>query len=198
MTLDANTLIARRIAELPPYLFARLDALRAEKAAAGVDVIPVSIGDPDLPTPEPVVERLREPRGEGVRLDSALYEGYEVSPYYEPMMAKLIVWADDRAAAIDRMRRALDEFDTEGLVNNTALVRRVLDRSLFVEARHDNTFLEEVLRAPVSDGGGKELIAALAVAMALAEDKAERTEPGKWKMYGRRAAMVSRLSGGAF
>ncbi len=63
MTLDTNNLIARRIAELPPYLFARLDALRAEKAATGVDVIPVSIGDPDLPTPEPVVERLREAAG---------------------------------------------------------------------------------------------------------------------------------------
>lgn len=63
MTLDTKNLIARRIAELPPYLFARLDALRAEKAATGVDVIPVSIGDPDLPTPEPVVERLREAAG---------------------------------------------------------------------------------------------------------------------------------------
>ena len=145
-----------------------------------------------------VVERLREPSGEGVRLDSALYEGYEVSPYYEPMMAKLIVWADDRAGAINRMREALDEFDTEGLVNNTALVRRVLDRSLFVEGSHDNTFLEEMLRAPVSDAGGKELIAALVVAMTLAADKAERAAPGKWKMYGRRAAMVSRLAGGAF
>ena len=63
MTLDTNRLIARRIAELPPYLFARLDALRAEKAATGVDVIPVSIGDPDLPTPDPVVGRLREVAG---------------------------------------------------------------------------------------------------------------------------------------
>ena len=145
-----------------------------------------------------VVERLREPKGDSVRLDSALYEGYAVSPYYEPMMAKLIVWADDRPAAIDRLRQALDEFDTEGVVNNTALVRRALDRTLFVEARHDNTFLEELLRTPASDGGGKELIAALALAMALATDKAERAAPGKWKMYGRRAAMVSRLAGGAF
>ncbi len=61
--METQRLIARRIAELPPYLFARLDALRAEKAAAGVDVIPVSIGDPDLPTPEPVVERLRQAAG---------------------------------------------------------------------------------------------------------------------------------------
>ena len=63
MTLQNQSLIARRIAELPPYLFARLDALRAEKAATGVDVIPVSIGDPDLPTPDPVVERLRAAAG---------------------------------------------------------------------------------------------------------------------------------------
>ncbi len=63
MTLQRSRLLARRIAELPPYLFARLDALRAEKVAQGVDVIPVSIGDPDLPTPAPVVERLREAAG---------------------------------------------------------------------------------------------------------------------------------------
>ncbi len=60
MSINRENLLARRIAELPPYLFARLDALRAQKAAQGVDVIPVSIGDPDLPTPPAVVERLRE------------------------------------------------------------------------------------------------------------------------------------------
>ena len=60
MSINLENLLARRIAELPPYLFARLDALRAQKAAQGVDVIPVSIGDPDLPTPSAVVDRLRE------------------------------------------------------------------------------------------------------------------------------------------
>ncbi len=60
MSINPENLLAQRIAELPPYLFARLDALRAQKAAQGVDVIPVSIGDPDLPTPSTVVDRLRE------------------------------------------------------------------------------------------------------------------------------------------
>jgi acetyl-CoA carboxylase, biotin carboxylase subunit len=61
------------------------------------------------------VQRLMLPSGPGVRLDSTVYEGYEVSLFYDPMIAKLITWGEDRPQAIRRMQRALDEFQIFGL-----------------------------------------------------------------------------------
>ena len=170
-------------------------ALRSKGAAIEARIYPE---DPEtlLPT-YGVVERLEEPAGDGVRVDSALFDGYEVSAYYEPLMAKLIVWADDRAAAIAKMRAALGALRTEGVVNNTPLVSRVLATSTFGEAQHHNAFLEELLRQPHSTVGGKELIATIALAMALAQERAETRAPSRWRMYGRRAAMVARLGSGA-
>jgi acetyl-CoA/propionyl-CoA carboxylase biotin carboxyl carrier protein len=61
------------------------------------------------------IGRYREPRGPGVRVDSGVGEGGEVSPMYDPMVAKLIVWDADRAQATQRMKRALEEYEIEGL-----------------------------------------------------------------------------------
>jgi acetyl-CoA/propionyl-CoA carboxylase biotin carboxyl carrier protein len=61
------------------------------------------------------IGRYREPAGPGVRVDSGVEEGMEVSPMYDPMVAKLIVWDADRAQATSRMLRALGEFEIEGL-----------------------------------------------------------------------------------
>ena len=61
------------------------------------------------------VSRSLAPTGPGVRLDSAVYDGYEVSLYYDPMIAKLITWGDDRAQAIARMQRALSEYQVFGI-----------------------------------------------------------------------------------
>jgi acetyl-CoA carboxylase biotin carboxylase subunit len=61
------------------------------------------------------VSSLRVPGGPGTRFDTMLYPGYEVPPFYDSLLGKLIVWDEDRAAAIRRMRRALDELDVGGL-----------------------------------------------------------------------------------
>ncbi len=65
-----------------------------------------------------VVERYLAPGGPGVRMDSHLYAGYEVPPFYDSLLGKLIVWGPDRAAAIERARAALDELVIDGLVTN--------------------------------------------------------------------------------
>jgi acetyl-CoA carboxylase biotin carboxylase subunit len=151
--------------------------------------------DPDtmLPT-HGVVERLREPAGDYVRADSALYEGYEVLPHYEPMMAKLVVWGEDRDAAIARMKQAVMDYEIEGVVTNQPLVARVLSHSAFAKARYHNGFLEQLLSEPTL-GSGKELVAALAVAMALVQDREDAAQPSRWKLYGRRHSMLARLNG---
>ena len=139
------------------------------------------------------VEKLAEPSGYDVRVDSALYRGYEVLPHYEPLMAKLIVRGKDRDAAIARLQKALDDYVIEGVVTNIPLVSRVLARRRFTSASYATGLLDEMLEQP-SGATGKEHIAAIAVAMALRQNEALSEMPSKWKMHGRRALMVNRLS----
>ena len=141
------------------------------------------------------VDTLKEPEGFNVRVDGALYEGYEVQPFYESMMAKVIARGKDRQAAIQNLKRALDAYVIDGLVTNIPLIQRILDNRGFANAEYDNGSLERML-----DGSdvatGKEVIAALAVAMVLNQDQATKAMPSRWKMHGRRTLMVNRLSNG--
>lgn len=95
------------------------------------------------------ITRIRWPGGPGVRLDTHVYTGYEVPPYYDPMLGKLIVWAPTRAAAIARMRRCLDELVIEGLATNIALQRRIVANPFFEKG--DVT--TETLANVITNGG---------------------------------------------
>ena len=140
------------------------------------------------------VTRLSEPSGDGVRVDSALYDGYEVSPYYEPMMAKLIVHGRDRKTAIAKMLDALNDYAIDGLVVNIPVVQRVLQHRNFRGATFDNGFLERLLEEPLSQN--KEMVAAIALAMVLDQQAAQNHLVSRWRLHGRRMAMVNRLGGG--
>jgi acetyl-CoA carboxylase biotin carboxylase subunit len=83
------------------------------------------------------------PSGPGVRLDSGIYEGYEVTPYYDPMLAKLICWGDTRAEAIIRMRRALDEYKIMGLKTNIPFHQHLMNMQRFLAGRYDTEFIEK-------------------------------------------------------
>ena len=67
------------------------------------------------------VERYLAPGGPGVRMDSHLYGGYDVPPYYDSLLGKLVVWGEDRTAAIERARVALEELVVDGVVTNIDL-----------------------------------------------------------------------------
>ena len=140
------------------------------------------------------VESLSEPAGYNVRVDGALYEGYEIQPYYESMMAKLIARGKDRKTAIANLQKALNEYAIGGIVTNIPLVQRVLADRHFEEATYDNGFLERMMSG--GEATGNEQIAAIALAMVLSQEHATQALPSKWKMHGRRAAMVNRLNGG--
>ena len=75
-----------------------------------------------------VVERYHAPGGPGVRMDSHLYEGYEVPPYYDSLLGKLVVWGPDRPTAIARSRVALDELVVDGIITNTVTFDGMLGR----------------------------------------------------------------------
>lgn len=83
------------------------------------------------------------PGGPGVRVDSHLYTGYEVPPYYDSLLAKLIVWGKTREEAIIRARRALDEFIIEGLPTTIPFLRRLLDHPGFVRGETYTHFIQE-------------------------------------------------------
>jgi len=110
------------------------------------------------------IEYLSLPTGPGVRVESGIYEGFEVSLFYDPLLAKLIVWGESRAGAILRMRRALREFRISGISTSIPFHQRVMDSARFQGGHFDTTFLE---RFSMGGGGSpeNERIAALAAAM---------------------------------
>jgi len=82
------------------------------------------------------------PGGPGVRIDSFAYSGYEVNPYYDPLLAKLIVHQNKRAEAIACMRRALDEFIIEGIPTTVSLFRSIFGHTKFIRGGVDTQFIE--------------------------------------------------------
>jgi acetyl-CoA carboxylase, biotin carboxylase subunit len=90
-----------------------------------------------------VVEKYLPPGGPGVRVDSHLYAGYAVPPHYDSLLAKLIVWAETREAAIARMQRALGEFVIEGLVTTIPFHQRLLRHEGFIRGETYTSFLQE-------------------------------------------------------
>jgi len=105
--------------------------------------IRVTAEDPDTFIPNPgLISHYHPPGGLGVRVDSALYAGYRVPPYYDSMIAKLIVHAPDRAQAIARLRRAIDEFAIIGVKTTLPLHRRILDDPTFQSGDYTIHWLE--------------------------------------------------------
>jgi len=100
-----------------------------------------------MPTPGRV-DVFHAPGGLGVRVDSALYAGYVVPPYYDSMVAKLIVHAPTRMEAIARMRRALDEFVIQGIKTSLPLHRRIMEAPEFVAGDYTIHWLERFVGAP--------------------------------------------------
>src|SRR6266566_2589403 len=89
------------------------------------------------------VEQYLPPGGPGVRVDSHLYAGYQVPPHYDSLLAKLIVWAETREAAIARMQRALDEFVIEGLTTTIPFLQRLLKHEGFIRGETYTSFIQE-------------------------------------------------------
>ncbi|WP_232696094.1 acetyl-CoA carboxylase biotin carboxylase subunit [Brevibacillus daliensis] len=94
-----------------------------------------------MPSPGKITEYL-PPGGFGVRIDSAAYAGYVIPPYYDSMIAKVIVWGKTRDEAISRMRRALEEFTIEGIHTTIPFHLKLLEHEVFISGDFDTKFLE--------------------------------------------------------
>ncbi|NVF15535.1 acetyl-CoA carboxylase biotin carboxylase subunit [Vreelandella maris] len=97
------------------------------------------------------VKKLVWPTGPGVRIDSGLYEGYKMPPFYDSLVAKLIVWDDSREHALTRAGRALDEFQLQGFTTTAGLHRRLIEDSAVKAGAFDTVFLERWLAEPASN-----------------------------------------------
>jgi acetyl-CoA carboxylase, biotin carboxylase subunit len=151
-----------------PFTQAEIDARRHGAAVE----CRVYAEDPERFLPSPgTISHLRVPGGPFVRDDSGVYEGWTVPVHYDPLLSKLITWGDDRAQALHRMRRALDEYVVRGIRTNLAFHRRMLRHERFLAGDYDTGFIEReraaLQPAPdlTTDGGGA---AALGVELELA------------------------------
>jgi acetyl-CoA carboxylase biotin carboxylase subunit len=91
-----------------------------------------------------VVEAYHTPGGPGIRMDSHLYPGYEVPPYYDSLLGKLIAWGPDRATAIARGRTALDELVVDGLTTNVEIHKALLTNPTFLDGRMTTNLLDRI------------------------------------------------------
>ncbi|NCO55232.1 MAG: acetyl-CoA carboxylase biotin carboxylase subunit [Bacteroidetes bacterium CG02_land_8_20_14_3_00_31_25] len=101
--------------------------------------------DPDknfMPSPG-TIRNISEPQGIGVRVDGYVYSGYEIPIYYDPMISKIIVWAETRSAAINRMKRVLEEYKISGIKTSIGFMKRIMETPDFVNGQYDTHFIEK-------------------------------------------------------
>lgn len=123
--------------------------------------------DPDnnyFPSPGNI-NSLLEPSGPGIRLDNGVYEGWTVPMEYDPLLAKLIGYGEDRKQATARLMRALDEYFVGGIKTNLGLFRRILRDADFIAAKFDTSFLDRLLKSASSQKSDYAEIAAVAAGL---------------------------------
>ena len=135
------------------------------------------------------------PTGPGVRLDTGVYSGFNISPYYDSLIAKLVVSGESRGEALLRMRRALDEFKIIGIRTNIPFHQRMMDSTRFMAGQYDTRFVEERFSMEAAEEGKKDLsdIAAI-LATLVAHQQSQRAaqiiqrnerDTSNWKWVGR-------------
>jgi acetyl-CoA carboxylase biotin carboxylase subunit len=135
------------------------------------------------------------PTGPGVRVDTGVYPGFEITSFYDPMIAKLIVWGETRAQAILRMRRALEEYRIIGVQTNIPFHQTMMDSHRFMGGQYDTRFVEERFSmedAEESKASHPEVAALLATLVAYQETersaqvvRRNERDASNWKWVGR-------------
>jgi acetyl/propionyl-CoA carboxylase alpha subunit len=150
------------------------------------------------------IEALTPPQGPGVRLDTGIYEGFDVPIHYDPMLAKLIVWGEDRAQAIARGKRALREFTLHGPVHNLSFHLWALEQPAFIDGTYTTAFVETEFEADnylprLADDTAEALIAAAALFESMrraapATDSVGNTggQSSNWRLNARRTMTGNR------
>ena len=142
------------------------------------------------------IERLRLPHGPGVRDDGGVYEGADVSIYYDPMISKLAVHGRTRHEAIDRMRRALMEYEVGGIKTTLPFFRALMEDEEFIAGNLDTGFIPRFTerRKPAEISESDKDLAVIAAALAyqmrgaqVTSDVGQQNVQSRWAMSGRRS-----------
>ena len=166
------------------------------------------------------ISDLHVPTGEFIRVDSALCRGYEVTLHYEPLLAKVMAWGEDRSQALKGILQALLEFRIDGVETNIPLLREILFQKEFACGTyhtgslpgwlqgHGNSVHNHSGKGFMSNNGNgngngkgdREIAAALGVALAVSlknsqQPPSDTTGPNPWRTYGRRDQLLSRSMG---
>jgi acetyl-CoA carboxylase biotin carboxylase subunit len=153
--------------------------------------------DPDnnfFPSPGKILA-LDRPGGPGVRVDSGAYPGWTVPLEYDPLIAKLVVWAPERKTAIARLARALDEYYIAGIKTNLSFFRRLVDSPEFREGEIDTSFLDRWTSFPQTSPPEQARAVALAAALETLKSASPPTNRDRqgadssWKTEGRRSLL---------
>ncbi|NWF67562.1 MAG: ATP-grasp domain-containing protein [Chloroflexi bacterium] len=178
-------------------MLTRVDIVREQiRIAAGLplqarqeDAVPrghailcrVSAEDPRfrlMPSPGQL-QKVRLPGGKDVRVDTHVYEGFTVSSQYMPLIAKVTAWGHDRAHAIARMQRALNEFTVTGVMNNLPRLQEVLRHDDFIAGCYTTDLLPQIMTMGEKRPATRDLAAIAAVLYALRNSTTTPSEPAR-------------------
>ena len=148
--------------------------------------------DPHTFLPSPGrIRRCRIPQGPFVRVDGYCYSGYKVPIYYDPMIAKLISWGEDRQDCIHKLQRALSEFSLTGIKTNILLHRNILAHKQFLNGSYTNDFIEHFMAGKPAKTFARfvdERVFLIAAAICAYRKHKKQTAPprsGRWKRQAR-------------
>jgi acetyl-CoA carboxylase biotin carboxylase subunit len=142
------------------------------------------------------IQEMVVPGGPGVRVESGVYEGFTVPIFYDPLIAKLLTWGPTREEAIQRMKRALHEYQIRGIKTSIPFHQLVMEHERFIAGDYDTTFIDRVLKKIEYRKQYQDIAAiASAVGRIMTEQRVTRTARSRheginpWKMAGRESMM---------
>jgi acetyl/propionyl-CoA carboxylase alpha subunit len=140
------------------------------------------------------ITSLWEPNGPGVRLETGIFPGVEVTPYYDSLIAKLAAWGETRGEAILRMRRALAEYHVTGIKTTVPFHIQVMDSTRYQGGQFDTSFLEQHFTLDQPWHPDHMTIAAISATLLAHQQQQEamllrQNNPSPWKLVGRNRAL---------
>tara|TARA_Y100001934_G_C12305035_1_gene751952 strand:+ start:131 stop:1645 length:1515 start_codon:yes stop_codon:yes gene_type:complete len=141
------------------------------------------------------ISSLELPEKKNIRIDASIFEGYEVSPYYEPMMGKFIAWGRNRKECIANFIKYLKSIKIVGITHNIPLIIEILQSEGFVNHKFSTNFLTDVFPYENNNTSDEEIVAAITIALnEIFGSKSNSPSLNNWKMQGR----ISQMNQGSF
>jgi acetyl-CoA carboxylase biotin carboxylase subunit len=140
------------------------------------------------------ITHINPPSGPGVRIDTGVFPGFAVTPYYDSLISKLIVWGESRAEAVLRMRRALEEYRIVGVNTNIPFHQKLMDSTRFQAGQFDTRFVEERFSTQPDDTSESKPEVAAILATLVANQQMQQSaqiirrnprDTSNWKWLGR-------------